>query len=217
LFRQYSVNFIFLITFGLRWLLSRSRWGFLAYRTLAEARQYRQLRDPSPNDMTDTAAPVPRPRHRPSRSTATISRRLPGRRSPVTQHQARHLVQLVRLLEREALQHFRVPVASRLPRDRFGEFFKLEAYRIFIEGAYACGFVCSDLKPESPLETERDRPVEAIARWSFPVIRQYVHYLVRHERWADGYSSPIFESLADGHLQQVVDRLEKDDSLYEPA
>ena len=146
-------------------------------------------------------------------SAARISRSPPGKRSVVTQHQARHLVQLVRLLEREALNHFRVPVASRLPKDRFAEFFKLEAYRIFIEGAYACGFVCRDLKPDNPLEGERERAAEVIAGWSFPDLRQYVHYLVRHERFADGYSSPILESLVAGHLQQVADRLESDDSL----
>lgn len=146
-------------------------------------------------------------------SAGRIMRSPPGRRSAVTQHQARHLVQLVRLLERAALDHFRVPVASRLPRDRHAEFFKLDAYRIFIEGAYACGFVCRDLKPDNPLEAERDRAAEAIAGWSFPVLRQYVHYLVRHERWADGFASPILESLAAGHLQQVADRLETDDSL----
>ena len=37
-----------------------------------------------------------------STSAARISRSPPGRRSVVTQHQARHLVQLVRLLERES-------------------------------------------------------------------------------------------------------------------
>lgn len=146
-------------------------------------------------------------------SAARISRSPPGKRSVVTQHQARHLVQLVRLLEREALNHFRVPVASKLPKDRFAEFFKLEAYRIFIEGAYACGFVCRDLKPDNPLEGERERAAALIAGWSFPELRQYLHYLVRHERFADGYSSPILESLVAGHLQQVADRLESDDSL----
>jgi hypothetical protein len=147
-------------------------------------------------------------------SASKISRRTPGRRSVVNQHQARHFVQLVRLLEREALAHFRVPTASRLPSDRFGDFFKLEAYRVFVEGAYACGFVCSDLEPDNPLESERTRPADAIDAWPFPVIRQYVHYLLRHERWADGYSSPILQALIAGHLQRVADRLERDDSLY---
>jgi hypothetical protein len=164
--------------------------------------------------MTEGPAAAPRARKRPA---TRISRRAPSRRSRVTQHQARHLVQLIRLLEREALTHFRVPVAARLPRERFADFFKLEAYRVFIEGAYACGFVCGDLKPDNPLEAGRDRPTEAIARWTFPRLRQYVHYLVRHERWADGFSSPIFTALADGYLQQVADRLDTDDSLYEPA
>lgn len=161
---------------------------------------------------------VPTPALRPGKHAASrISRRAPSRRSRVTQHQARHLVQLIRLLEREALAHFRVPVAARLPRERFGDFFKLESYRVFIEGAYACGFVCGDLEPDNPLEGERDRPTEAIAGWAFPQVRQFVHYLVRHERWANGFSSPTFAALADGHLQQVADRLEKDDTLYEPA
>jgi len=158
-------------------------------------------------DPSTTDRPTPKP-------VRSISRQTPSRRSVVNQHQARHLVQLVRLLEREALLHYRVPVASRLPRDRFAEFFTLEAYRVFIEGAYACGFVCRDLKPDNPLEAERDRPTEAIAGWSFAELRQYVHYLVRHERWADGFSSPILDSLVSGHLQQVADRLATDESLY---
>ena len=153
------------------------------------------------------------PRARRGSSAARISRSPPGRRSVVTQHQARHLVQLVRLLEREALSHFRVPVAAKLPRDRCAEFFRLEAYRIFIEGAYACGFVCRDLKPDNPLEGERERAAAVIGGWSFAELRQYVHYLVRHERFAEGYSSPILESLVAGHLQQVADRLESDASL----
>ena len=99
-------------------------------------------------------------------------------------------------------------------QDRFGEFFKLESYRIFIEGAYACGFVCRDLNPDNPLETERERAAAAaIDGWTFPQIRQYVHYLLRHERWADGYSSPIMDSLVEGHLQRVAERLETDGSL----
>jgi hypothetical protein len=69
------------------------------------------------------------------------------------------------------------------------------------------------LNPDNPLESERSRAAEAIAGWTFAELRQYVHYLVRHERWADGYSSPIFDSLTEGHLQRVADRLTTDDSL----
>jgi len=147
------------------------------------------------------------------RSSTRIARSPPSRRSVVNQHQVRHLVQLVRLLERSALAHFRVPVAARLPRERFAEFFRLEAYSIFIEGAYACGFVCRDLRPDNPLEGARDRAADLIAAWTLPQLRQYVHYLVRHERFAEGYSSPILDSLIAGHLQQLADRLETDASL----
>jgi hypothetical protein len=167
--------------------------------------------------MTDKKSSKPAAAQRRPASAARIARSPPSRRSAVTQHQARHLVQLIRWLEREALAHFRVPVAARLPRERYGEFFRLEPYRVFNEGAYACGFVCRDLKPDNPLEAARTRPAEVIAGWSFPQLRQYVHHLVRHERWADGYSSPILDALVAGHLQQVADRLETDDSLYAPG
>lgn len=160
--------------------------------------------------------PAPRAATR-AAGAGRISRRPATRRSTVNQHQARHLSQLIRLLERQALAHFRVRSPSRLPTARHKEFFKLEAYALFLEGAYACGFVCSDLKPDNPLESARARPAEAIAGWSFQRLRQYVHYLLRHERWADGYSSPILEALAAGHLQQVGQRLDLDQSLYEPA
>ena len=157
-----------------------------------------------------TAPPDARPA---TPSAARISRRPPSKRSVINQHQARHLVQLVRLLEREALAHFRVPIAAKLPKDRYAEFFRLEAYRIFIEGAYACGFVCRDLGPDNPLEGARGRAAAAIAGWSLTELRQYLNYLIRHERFASGYSSPILDALIAGHLQQVAERLESDESL----
>lgn len=160
--------------------------------------------------------PAPRAAKR-APATGRIVRRPASKRSTVNQHQARHLSQLIRLLERQALAHFRVKNPARLPTGRHKEFFRLEAYALFLEGAYACGFVCSDLKPDNPLEGERARPAEAIAGWPFQRLRRYVHYLLRHERWADGYSSPILEALAAGHLQQVGQRLDLDQSLYEPA
>jgi hypothetical protein len=162
------------------------------------------------------ATPAPRATKR-AGAASRITRRPATKRSAVNQHQARHLSQLIRLLERQALAHFRVKSPARLPTGRHKEFFRLEAYPLFLEGAYACGFVCGDLKPDNPLEGERARPAEAIAGWSFQRLRRYVHYLLRHERWADGYSSPILEALAAGHLQQVGQRLDLDQSLYEPA
>ena len=105
----------------------------------------------------------------------------------------------------------RLRVDGRLPLDllqRWGEdLLKAVAY---LEEK---GVPHRDLKPDNPLEAARERPTEAIDGWAFPQLRQYVHYLVRHERFADGYSSPILESLVAGHLQQVADRLESDDSL----
>ena len=61
--------------------------------------------------------------------------------------------------------------------------------------------------------SRRGKSTAAIAGWAFAQLRQYVHDLVRHERWADGYSSPIMDSLIEGQLQRVAERLETDDTL----
>lgn len=142
-----------------------------------------------------------------------IQQESPSKRSVVTSDQAELLVMLIERLERSALDHFQIPDRSRIPLERFSEIWELEDYRPLILGAYSCGFVCRDMKPEFDLnETNRD-PSAALGNCSFPKLRQYVHTLMRGERWADGNSSPIMAAIKSGALALVATRLTEDETL----
>ena len=143
-----------------------------------------------------------------------ISNRYAAKQTVVNEAQARHLVQLIRYLEKCLIEHFKVRSAGDMPYERFEEIFDQAPYFLFIEGAYACGFVFRDGKPENPLVETGDRPEVQIASWTFPTLRQYIHFLLRNERWADAQASPVLLALISGHLQQVAARLESDSTLY---
>ena len=138
-----------------------------------------------------------------------------SKRTPVNEFQARHFAHLIRALEQALLAHYRAPSVDRLPADRFEEAWALDEYRLFCEGAYACGFVCNDFKPDGPLDAAKARPEATIAGWDFFTLRHYIHTLLRAEKWADGYSSPILDAVICGALHAVADRLDTDESLNE--
>ncbi|SAL19084.1 hypothetical protein AWB73_01131 [Caballeronia turbans] len=144
-----------------------------------------------------------------------IRRRPASKRSAVNEYQARALALLIDHLEKAALRHFSTPSREWLPLDRYEEFFALPEYRLFVEGTYACGFVCTDFAPSGPTVEPGERVEESVGSWSFFELRHHVHTLLRAERWADGYSSPIFESLTRGALHAVGQRLVHDESLYD--
>ncbi len=144
-----------------------------------------------------------------------IRRKPASKRSAVNESQARLLAKLINMLEGAVLAHFNLADLERIDLNRFKEIWDLPEYNLFVEGAYACGFVCTDGKSEGDLDMVNSRPREVVASWSFPELRQYVHFLLRSEKWADGYSSPILHAIRSGALQKVADRLESDDSLYE--
>jgi hypothetical protein len=143
-----------------------------------------------------------------------IHRKPPSKRTPVTEHQARFLATLIDQLESALLVHFEVRSTASMPYERFQEIWKVGEYRRFVDGAYACGFVCRDFKPDFPFESGNHRPEETIRAWTFHELRHYIHTLLRAERWADGYSSPILEAVMSGALREVAKRLESDESLY---
>ncbi|MGF6658198.1 hypothetical protein OKW34_008788 [Paraburkholderia youngii] len=149
-------------------------------------------------------------------SQQRIRRRPPSKRSVVNEFQARALALLIDHLEKAALHLFEAPSRERLPLERHEEFFALPEYQLFVEGAYACGFVCTDFAPGGPTVERGERVEEVVGYWSFFELRHHVHTLLRSERWADGYSSPIFQSLALGALTAIGQRLANDDKLYEP-
>lgn len=148
--------------------------------------------------------------------TALIRSGPPSKRMPVYSAQARVLAACIRALDvdckREFGRHYAVADYHEL-----GRLWPLPSYRLFIDAAEACGFVCTDFRPKLPFGFgEVNEAVEAaLGQIPFPKLRLYVHTLVRAERWADSYSSPILEALASGALQLVAKRLESDASFYE--
>ena len=146
-----------------------------------------------------------------------IRRKPTSKRAAVNEFQARMLVVLVDTLATAAQGHFGVRDHERLPAERHGEFTALPEYRLFVQGAYACGFVCTDFAPGGPTIERGVRVEDEVGSWTFFELRHYVHTLLRSERWADGYSSPIFEALIQGMLQAISRRLANDDALYEPV
>ena len=145
-----------------------------------------------------------------------IRRRPASKRSAVNEFQVALFCQLAKALERSILRLFSVSDSSSIPRYRDAEIFCLNEYENFITAMFACGFVCNDGKMEGDLMEVNRRLNEVIDRWSFPELSQYLHYLQRCEKWADGYSSPILDAIRSGALLKVVARLESDESLYEP-
>ncbi len=127
-----------------------------------------------------------------------------SRRSAVHECQ----VELFVLLARELIEAY-----TRRPTASLTDWLDLPEHRRFVLGAYAAGFVCTDLAPMSDFEEICSRPHEHLGSAGFNRLRHWIHTLLRAERWADGYSSPIREATASGALGVVVDRLESDQSL----
>ncbi|MDH4557809.1 NUDIX hydrolase [Pseudomonas sp. BN417] len=143
-----------------------------------------------------------------------IQDKAPSRRSPVFQDQADLLAELIERFEHSVLAHFRTSDRAQIPMERFKEIWDLPDYRLLIVGSYACGFVCRDHKPDFDLTAVDNNPVAALGHCPFPEIRHFVHTLLRSERWADGYSSPILEAVNSGALALVAARLREDYSLH---
>lgn len=161
------------------------------------------------NELIDEDGPVKPP------VWQFIRRKPASKRSAVNESQARFFAKLINMLEGAMLAHFDLADVERIDINRHDEIWNIPEYRLFLDGAYACGFVCTDGKLEGDLDQVNTHPTEVINAWSFPELRQYVHFLLRSEKWADGYSSPILHAIRSGALQKVADRLESDDSLYE--
>ena len=83
-------------------------------------------------------------------------------------------------------------------------------YERFVQGAYACGFVCSDIVPVGSVlkHAEKDGWVE---KAPLVTVRRYVHTLIRSERHADmgedWGGGNIYSAIRSGVLQRIVSRL----------
>lgn len=141
----------------------------------------------------------------------TIRRKPASRRSIVNEFQAKLFVktanQLIARLSR----------SLELQQTTLDQIKEQPEYALFIDVAYACGFVCHDMKPDADLNAVSAQPERFISSWNFPEIRMYIHTLLRAERWADGYSSPICEAISSGALAMVAERIGRDSELYSPV
>lgn len=117
-------------------------------------------------------------------------------------------VELFALLARELIEAY-----TRRPQTSLADWFDLPEYRRFIVGAYAAGFVCTDLAPMKNFDEMSARPHEHLGDIGFGALRHWIHSLLRTERWADGFSSPIREAIASEALGIVADRLSNDGNL----
>lgn len=149
-----------------------------------------------------------------------ISRRWLSRRSTLHEVQAKFMARLILEMETACIHAYQVRSSSEL---RFQMDVRPSPWDIpevmrFIEGALACGFVCCDynIKKWTDLEAVNSRPELTIGRMNHLEIRKYIHTVQRGDKWADGYGSPILESLASGALQLAANRLLNDESLYDP-
>lgn len=139
----------------------------------------------------------------------TPSERNTLRRGPVsstfspTDDQARLLADSIERLQRDALIAFRVREARHLDVDDVERFLELPEYDRFILTCRATGFVCSDLTPAVDLDRVDDSPQDHVPAWSVNDIRQYMHTLIRAERWAEGMGSPVLRALSSGALELV--------------
>jgi hypothetical protein len=138
----------------------------------------------------------------------TISPHLFSRRHAVREEQARHMARLIRHLE-AAVRRTQIG-----PSDH-ERIYGLQEYELCVEGAYALGFVCRDIRPEGVhLDLIAERP-ELLADLPLSGLRRYLHVLMRAERWNHPYASPVLAALEAGVLQLVARRLESDARLRE--
>lgn len=162
--------------------------------------------DINPEDLIEDLESLP--------SSHFIQCRAQSKRSAINEFQVKLFVRVARMLADATLRAYEVRDLNFLPAGRIEAIRSLPEYALFIDACYAVGFVCRDLAPKAELEQINSRPTDHVATWSLPQIRLYIHTLIRAERWADGYSSPILCALQAGTLMSVAERLERDAGLY---
>jgi hypothetical protein len=112
------------------------------------------------------------------------------------------------------VDYFSVEASAELPEDGWVNFIDLPEYRLFTSGAYACGFVCSDLSPTIDLEVIKSRYSQILGEMNLPQLRNYLHTIMRSERAGYGSGSVLYESIRAGALEFLCERLERDTDLY---
>ncbi len=148
-------------------------------------------------------------------STALIVRRAASKRTAINEFQAKHLCVLARLMVQAIMEQSEVDSVADLSEEGWEAFTEMPEYEQFVLGAYAFGFVCSDLIPNVDLNAVTSRPQEMLRETTLPQLRHYIHTLMRSERAGHGYGSVIYDALRAGVFEVVCERLEYGSDLYE--
>lgn len=133
---------------------------------------------------------------------ARITYAAPKHRAPITDDQVELFCRLIDDLARLAPSD--APPGSTSPE-----------YERFMLGAYACGFVCSDLSADIDILRKAER-AGWIERAKFKDIRLYLHTLTRAEKQsqklASDHTRPVADALRSGVLVRVASRLRSEQS-----
>jgi hypothetical protein len=140
----------------------------------------------------------------------------PSSRSDLNTFQREHFCSLIQLLIEGALGQFQVRVTSDLPEDGWERFTDNREYQLFLTGAYACGFVCSDLRPDVDIDRVNRSPENHVDKFDLKDLRHFVHTMMRSERSNFGFCSAIWESMRSGTLELLMGRLAHDPRLLDP-
>lgn len=137
------------------------------------------------------------------------------RRSAINSYQATLFAHATQRLERAIMRKLGTDHAKDLPADDETALAGLDEYELWIEAAFACGFVMDNGKPEGDLDAANRDPERTVGRMTFPELREFVHYMQRCDKNWDGYGIPIYRAIRSGALGLVAERLLSDRSLYE--
>lgn len=140
----------------------------------------------------------------------------PSSRTDLNNFQRDHFCSLIQLLIEGALGQFQVRVTSDLPEDGWESFTDSREYLLFLTGAYACGFVCSNLRPDVDIDRVNRSPEDYVDKFDLKELRHFVHTMMRSERSNFGLGSTIWESMRAGTLELLLDKLKHDPGLLDP-
>ena len=140
----------------------------------------------------------------------------PSSRTDLNDFQREHFCSLILILIEGALGQFQVRVTSDLPEDGWERFIDSREYKLFLTGAYACSFVCSDLRPDVDIDRVNRSPEGHVDKFDLKELRHFMHTMMRSERSNFGFGSAIWESMRAGTLELVMGRLAHDPRLRDP-
>ena len=150
--------------------------------------------------------------YKPSKGLFRLLKNRPALRpEPLTIRDCAEMARIIQEIEPACLAAYSVRSACELKWE-YGEKpwpWDIPEIMQFIDRSSELGFVLSDYEQTDIFdlnEINRD-PQGTVGQMGISDLRWFIHTVQRSDKWADGYSSPILESLASGALQLAGTRL----------